>query len=148
MAELTIITDGTLNGTKLMVDGKEITKKEKVVNIQLYASAPYKSQMTGEIYKGGVSVDYSTIDDKGTIQSQRIGSSDSNYTKGIGQKIKQEDQVVRFIGEEIDANISTLIDKILAHKDANKSWTKESLSNRTKDSLKDLSIDLGITIDN
>ena len=149
MAEITVTTDGTINGTKLIVDGKEITKKDKVVNISLYASAPYKSQLSGEIYKGGVSVDYSTMDDKGTLMSQRVGSSDANYIKGIGQKIKQEDQVVRYIGEEVDASVSTLIDKIIKHCEDNKikCATKEVLSTRTIVSLKDTADDLGLTLD-
>jgi hypothetical protein len=149
MAEITVTTDGTINGTKLMVDGKEITKKEKVVNISLYASAPYKSQYSGEIYKGGVSVDYTTMDDKGTVQSQRIGSSDSNYLKGIGQKIKQEDQVIRFIGEEIDASVSNMIDKIIKHCEDSKinCKPKEVLATRSVESLKDMAEDLGIKLE-
>jgi hypothetical protein len=136
MSEISIITDGSLNGTKLMLDGKEVTKKEKVVSISLYASAPYKSQVTGEIYKGGVAVDFTT----------RIGSTDANYVKGIGQKIKQEDQVVRFIGEEVDSEISTLIDKIVKHCEDNNivCKTKEQLSIRSIESLKDMAEDLGV----
>lgn len=149
MAEITVITDGTISGTKLLVDGKEITKKEKVVNISLYASAPYKSQYSGEIYKGGVSVDYTTMDDKGTTQSQRIGSSDSNYLKGIGQKIKQEDQVIRFIGEEFDASLTKIVDKIIKHCEDNNinCHPREVLATRTTESLNDMIEDLGIKVE-
>ena len=52
LAEITITTDATIAGTKLMVDGKDITKKEKVVSISLYTSAPFKSSYSGETIKG------------------------------------------------------------------------------------------------
>lgn len=149
MAEITITTDGTLNGTKLVVDGKEITKKDRVVNISFMASAPYKSQYSGEIYKGGVAVDYTTMDEKGTIQRQTLGTSDANYIRGIGEKIKQQDNVVRFVGHEVDADINGLVDKIVAHCAETKAYCpeKDKLLSRTKESLRDMASDLGVKID-
>jgi hypothetical protein len=148
MSEIVITTDGSINGTKLSVDGKEITKKEKVVGISLYASAPFKTQM-GDIYKGGVSVSYNTIAEDGTMQSHSVGSSDTSYVKGIGEKIKQADSVIRYIGENIDAATSTLIDKIVAHCETNKisCKTKDVLASRTIESLNDLATDLGIKLE-
>jgi hypothetical protein len=148
MAERTLITDGTLNGTRLLVDGKEVTKKEKIVSIYAGATAPYRNQM-GEICKGGVSFDYVTMDDKGTMQRYSFGTSDTEYIKGIGQKIKQEDQVIRFIGEEADATVSTLIDKIIKHCEENKITckSKEVLLTRTIESLKDTAEDFGIVLE-
>lgn len=147
--EITITTDGTINGTKLIVDGKEITTDNKVVNISLYASAPYRSVYSGDIYKGGVSVDYATIDDNGVMQRQSLGSSDTNYIKGIGEKIKQEDQVICFIGSKVDAEVQTLVDKIIDHctKEKISCKSKDELSIRTIDSLKDTAEDLGINLE-
>jgi hypothetical protein len=33
MSEVTILTDGTIGGTSLKVDGKDITKNNKVISI-------------------------------------------------------------------------------------------------------------------
>lgn len=147
--DIIISTDGTVANTKLSVDGKEITKNNKVVSIQLYASSPFKSQYSGETYKGGVSVGYETVDEKGIIERKTLGTTETNYVNGIGQKIKSNDQIVQHIGSSVDVEISNLVDKIVKHCEDNKinCATKEDLSVRTKQSLLDKISDLNIKLE-
>jgi hypothetical protein len=149
MAEIIITTDGTLANTILKVDGKEVTKNSKVVSISMYASAPYKGSMSGDIYRGNSSVAYETIDEKGVVERKSFGSDSTEYLKGIGQKIKQSDQITQYIGQGVDAEISKIIDKIVSHCETNKipCADKETLMLRTKESLLDKATDLGIKLE-
>jgi hypothetical protein len=147
--EVIITTDGTLQNTQLKVDGKDITKNNKVVSISAYASAPFKGQVSGDIYKGQVGVSYEIMDDKGTIERLSIGSSETDYVKGIGQKIKQNDQVLQYLGQAIPAELDVIVDKIVKHCEDNKIAcpVKDVLVTRTKESLMDKVVDLGITLE-
>lgn len=149
MAEIVITTDGTLANTILKVDGKEVTKNSKVVSISMYASAPFKGAVSGDVYRGNASVAYETIDEKGVVERKSFGSDNTEYLKGIGQKIKQNDQVTQYIGQTVDAEVSKIIDKIVAHCEANKipCADKETLMLRTKESLLDKVTDLGIKLE-
>ena len=149
MAQVIIETDGTIAGTVLKVDGKDITKNNKVVSIGMYASAPFKGSVTGEIYRGNSSVSYETIDEKGVIERKSIGSDNTEYVKGIGQKIKQNDQVTQFLGNSVESETSKLIDSIIKHCEDNKIVcpTREILETRTKESLKDKVLDLNIKLE-
>lgn len=150
MAEITITTDGTIENTKLIVDGKDLTKKTKVVSIDLYASAPFKGQYSGEIYNGGVSVSYSHVDDEGKIKRESYGKTETNYTNGVGQKtVKNEDSVISFVGKPISNEVSTLVDEILDHCESNnvKCPSRDILATRSKESLTDKAEDLGIHLE-
>jgi len=149
MSEIIISTDGTLANTILKVDGKDVTKNSKVVSISMYASAPFKGSVSGDVYRGNSSVAYETIDDKGVVERKSFGSDSTDYLKGIGQKIKQNDQVTQFIGQIVDADVSKMIDKIVAHCEANKipCTDRETLMLRTKESLLDKISDLGIKLE-
>lgn len=148
MAELNITTDGTITGTKLVVDGKEVTKDEKVVSISMYSVAPYKSKYSGDAIQGYTSCSYEVANDNGTIERKSWGSSDTEFSAGIGTKVDSTDKVIRFIGHESDKEISDLVDKIIAHCETNKikSADKEILLSRSVESLKDKAEDLGIVL--
>ena len=154
MADINITTDGTIAGTKLMVDGKDVTKKQKVVNINLNAYAPFKSSYSNDIYKGGISVSYSTVDEDGKIENKSYGTTETDYVKGIGPKMKQkdsvlQDSVIRYIGCEADTEVCNLVDKIIAHCDEKKLVhpEREKMLSRSLDSLKDKATDLGISLE-
>ena len=149
MANITFTTDGTLKNTTLTVDGKNISKKDKVVNIDIYAAAPYKSSYSGEIYKGGVGITYTVMGDDGTFERKTYGSTDTDYVRGIGQKVKTEDQVVRFVGQDVDVEISNLVDKITSHckEKGIPCPDKDTLMSRSKESLLDKVQDLEINIE-
>ncbi len=149
MAEVIITTDGSIAGTILKVDGKEITKNNKVVSISMYASAPYRVSMTGDVYKGGSSVSYEIMGDNGVVERKSIGSDSTEYLKGIGQKIKQADQVTQYLGDSADVEITKLADAIVKHCSDNKlpCPEKEVLVTRTKESLTDKINDLGIKLE-
>ena len=115
MAEIIISTDQNINNTKLSIDGKEITKNSKVVNIEFYAAAPFKGKYSGETYEGGVSASFTMVGEDGKMERKVYGSTDTAYLAGIGQKVKAEDQVIRYIGAEVNADITTLVDKIITH---------------------------------
>lgn len=150
MAEIIITTDGTITGTKLTVDKKDITKKEKVVSINMYCSAPYKSRYSGEMITGSTYISYETISDNGTIERKSYGQNDIAYSTNIGQKIKNEDSVIKFIGHETDQEIIDIVDNIIAkcEKDKILCPKKEILTQRTLESLQDKAEDLGIDLEN
>lgn len=149
MAQIDISTDGSINGTKLSVDGKDITKKERVISIRMYASAPYKSKYSGEMVDGYSAVSYEVAGEDGKIERKEYGTTDVNYSNGIGQKIKTADAVVRFLGQESDKEITDLADKIITHCDTNKipCPNKDTLLSRTLESLKDKAEDLGVDLE-
>jgi hypothetical protein len=148
MTGITITTDGTIENTKLSVDGKELTKKSKVVSIEMYASAPFKGKYSGEVYKGGVGVSYSHVDEDGKIKKEIYGKTDTAYVAGVGQKIKSEDQVIRHIGDTVDTDITELVDAIIEHCEKNKIQCPErdTLLARSAESLQDKAEDLGIDL--
>lgn len=148
MKEIVITTDGTINNTKLTVDGKDITKKEKVTNISLYAHASFKGSYSGDTYKGSVGVSYATINDEGMVEHRSYGESDTKYLAGIGQKITSEDQVSHYLGQELDDEVSNLVDKITAHCEENKipCPPKAKLVCRQLQSLRDKAEDLGLEV--
>ena len=148
MADIVITTNGTVEGTKLTVDSKDITKKEKVISLSLYSGAPYKSSYDNETYPGHINVSYSVPNEDGTVERKSIYSEKDTSAAGIGAKIASSDQVVQFLGTEANVEVSTLVDKIIAHcseKDI-KCPDKESLLCRSLDSLNDKVADLGIEV--
>lgn len=148
MADISIKTNGTIEGTSLIVDGKEISKKDKITRIDLYAMAPYVSEYSGETIAGQVAVSYDKANEDGTIERKALISGQDRSAAGIGQKIKNADQVVRYIDQEADSESLQLIDHIINHsKEKNlKVPTKEDLLNRSVQSLRDKCNDLGIQI--
>lgn len=149
MSEVIITTDGSIAGTILKVDGKDITKNNKVVSISMYASAPYKGSMSGEIYRGNSSVGYEVMDEKGVVSRISLGSDNTDYIKGIGQKIKQSDQVTQYLGNAVEAELTKIIDSIIKHCTDNKidCPAREVLESRSKISLIDKATDLGINLE-
>lgn len=147
MPSINIETDGTIQATKLTVDGKDFTKTKKVVDISLYACAPYKSKFSGDNIPGSVGVSFTVSDDKGVLETVRYGQTDTPYGN-IG-KVKSSDEVARFIGHEVDKEIETLADQIIvkAQELKIKSPTKEVLVSRTIESLRDRALDLGVLTD-
>ena len=163
MADVIIKTDGTLANTVLTVDGKEVTKDCCIVGINMYACAPYKSEMMGDVYKGDVSVSYSMVNDSGTLERHSFGGCGDHFASGIGEptdtgddmgmgdslKIKTVDQVVRFIGRTIPVEKEKIIEKIIKHCADNNITcaSKDELSIRSDDSLKDKLTDLNIKLE-
>lgn len=91
MAKISIETDSTISGTKLIVDGKEVTKDNEVVRISLWAHAPYISPYDKSKIEGNVSVNYDVWnEDKKTIESCSYNSSSASYVHGIGNEKKKE----------------------------------------------------------
>ena len=149
MPEVIIKTNGTVEGTSLSVDGKEISKKEKIIGMEMYASAPYKSQYSGETISGHVAISYDKANEDGTIERKTIVSGKDRTNTGIGQKVKSADQVIRYIDQSADAKIVDLVDKIMDHAKENELKTpdRETLLNRTYESLQDKCADLGIKLE-
>lgn len=150
MADIIISTDGTVENTKLTVDGKELTKKHKVVSIDLTAAAPFKGKYSGETYQGGVAVSYTHVDEEGKMKRESFGKTDTNYIAGVGQKmVKAEDSVIiRHIGDAVEKEIALLVDSIISHCTENKISCpdRDALLSRSEVSLRDKAEDLGIEI--
>ena len=140
MANIQISTDETLTGTSLIVDGKEVTKDEKVVGIFLQVCAPFTNKLSTEPCKGNVSVSYTT-EDSGKITKHDYGV--------IGPEMKEEDSVIRYIGVGVDKSIQDLVDKIISYCAEKKIICpdKEALLSRSIVSLTDKALDLGIKLE-
>jgi hypothetical protein len=149
MPDIQITTDGTITSTKLIVDGKDITKKEKVVSISLFASAPYKSKYSGEVMQGYAACSYEVVGEDGKMERKSYGTTDTPYSAGIGQKVQSEDSVIRFLGQDADKEVSDLVDKIISHCEGAKTKcaSREVLLSRSLASLKDKAEDLGISLE-
>jgi len=149
MADINIVTDGTITGTKLKIDGEDVTKKEKVISISLYACAPYKSKYGGDTIQGYTSCSYEIANDNGTVERKSYGTNDTAFSAGIGTKISNSDAVVRFIGHETDKELTDLVDKIVNHCETTKiSYpSREILLSRSIVSLRDKATDLGILLE-
>ena len=143
MAAVIIQTDGTIENTKLKVDGSDITKDEKVISIFFHCSSPYVSKYGEGVIPGNVGISYEVVKDDCTFERKIIGMNDTNYKEGVGKKVSNSDSVVRHIGHNVDIKVSDLVDKILKVDD---SISYDKLINRTYESLKDKAEDLGITI--
>jgi len=146
---INIVTDGTLENTKLVVDGKEVTKDEKVSMMQLYAYASYISKYSGETIKGGCGITYEVIKDDGTYERRDYGKTDIKYKQSIGTTVENTDSFTRFIGHTIDNNIEHMVNMIIDHCDKNNlpHPSKDDLISRSISSLKDKLIDLNIKLE-
>ena len=148
MADIVIKTDGTIENTKLMVDGKEITKDEKVTSIFFHCSSPFMSKYGNGLIPGDAGVTYEVVKDDGTFERKTVGKCDTDYRGGIGKKVANSDSVVRHIGHSIDQKIENLVDKIITigKEKGITVPTRDSLINRTLESLQDKAEDLGIEL--
>jgi len=149
MSDIAITTNGTIESTKLTIDGKDVTKKEKVTDISFYAEASWKGKFSGETYPGCASASYSTIDEEGKTQSHRFGTTDTKYKQSVGQKMTTEDSVIRYLGTGADTEVKDLADKIITHCDHSHipCPSIDELLVRSADSLKDKAGDLGIKLE-
>lgn len=149
MPNISITTNGTTPGTVLTIDGKDITKDEKVVNIYLDVYSPYVSKYSGETISGGSSVSYRVINSDGVAETRQVTTDNTNYKTGIGQTIDTKDSVIRFLGQPTDDKISKIVDKIVSFCDDKKLTcpNKDILLGRTEISLMDKISDLGIKLE-
>ena len=153
MENFEISSDLSITGTKLVIDGKERTKKEKIVGITFYASSPTKDS---EYDSGWVDLSITTVDDKDNVVTESFRKSEYMAKKiPMGQVIKDyltangTDQVVRYLGHETDKEKEVIVDKIVAVSEEKKipCPTKEVLLNRTVDSLTDKAKDIGVELE-
>jgi len=150
MDNFEIQSDLSITGTKLIVDGKERTKDEKIVGVSFYASSPVKDS---EYDSGWVDLSVTTVDTNGNVVTESFRKSEYMSKKiPMGQTIQDYltkqgiDSVVRYLGHEVDKEKESIVDKIITtSKEKNLLCPdKEVLFNRTIDSLKDKAIDIGI----
>ena len=150
MDNFEIQSDLSITGTKLIVDGKERTKDEKIVGVSFYASSPVKDS---EYDSGWVDLSVITVDTNGNVVTESFRKSEYMSKKiPMGQTIQDYltkqgiDSVVRYLGHEVDKEKESIVDKIITtSKEKNLLCPdKEVLFNRTIDSLKDKAIDIGI----
>ena len=150
MDNFEIHSDLNITGTKLIIDGKERTKDEKIVGVSFYASSPVKDS---EYDSGWVDLSVITVDTNGNVVTESFRKSEYMSKKiPMGQTIQDYltkqgiDSVVRYLGHEVDKEKESIVDKIITtSKEKNLLCPdKEVLFNRTIDSLKDKAIDIGI----
>lgn len=155
MSNIQIKTDGTIQGTVLVVDGKEVTKDQKVTSIYFNAQAGFKSKYSGEEMKGYASAGYEVLGDNGKLERRSFGQTETPYSEGIGEKVEenddhvvQQDSVLRFVGSPVDEKIVKLVDSIVKHCEEKqlKCRPREVLLERKIESLKDIALDYGIEI--
>lgn len=156
MSEIIIKTGGTIDTTTLLVDGVDKTAEECIVSINMYARAPIKGSVSGDVYSGFVDVNYSCMD-SGVLTRTSIETCSTPYSRGVGcaeemedniNKLSSSDQVLQFIGRKIDQEKEVMIDKIITYCNTNNipCPTKDELAVRTKESLQDKVTDLGIEL--
>lgn len=152
MPDISINSDLTLSKTKLMIDGKDVTKKTKVVGISFYASSPVK----GEGTSGWIDCSITTVNSDGTVERKSYRKSKYEESKlPMGVTIKDMidkngiDNIDRYIGETDHDKLIEVADKIIEHCKTNniKCPAKDTLYKRSINSLKDKAIDLGINLE-
>ncbi len=152
MDNFEIQSDLTISNTKIILDGKEVSKKENVVGINFYASSPVKDS---EYDSGWIDLSLTVVDDNGNVETKSYRKSEYTAKKiPMGKPIKdflQEkgcDQVVQYIGNEVSKEKKELVDKMIDHckeKDI-PCPDNDTLYARTIESLQDKATDLGIDI--
>ena len=138
--KLKIDCDGTVAGTKVMVNGEEVTKSKNVTNVSFYASGGVKWRDDDKL-NPYVDFGYRVLNknDDGSETGENYSYSPENGIErgAIGKpKEKMNDSLV---GKE-----SEIIEKILSYKGKTKRFIpdKEELRARSSSSLQDLAADL------
>ena len=147
--KFTIDTDLSIAGTSIKMDDENISEKSKVASITFFADAPNKRYSDD----GYISVSITSIDDEGNLKRENYSKTKDaeNITPiGIEDSVQfAESDVIRFLGDAIDAEKTTLVDSIIEKciEDKVACPEKDILLNRTMASLKDKAIDLGISVE-
>jgi len=143
-----IKTDLTTEGTEIQMDGKSMADNEKISSITFYADAPNKKYEDD----GWISLSIQTFDEEGNVKRTNYGKD-----KKINENIKPlglmddatytKTDVIRFLGDELDTDLVTLVDSIISESEKQKIACpkRDVLLNRSISSLKDKATDLGIT---
>lgn len=137
-----ITSDGTIEGTRLKVDGKDITKTEKVANIDFYAHGKVVWP-DGYTSVPGIHLNYRTIEEddglKGVSHSFSPENSEMKRTS-IGPPKDSEGPMV---GRTIDPRDAIADELIALAKDKTIAVpSREVLLQRTEASLRDKLQDL------
>lgn len=149
MSKIVIETDLTTEGTKISVDGVVVTDVENVVSVSLYGRSALKNPGEYDSKKGYISVDYSSINSEGVVERKSFETNEwTGDRKALG-KIEDsvtDEQVVRYIGKNVDSDIKKMADKIVQYYADNdlKGPNTTELYDRSAESLKDKIVDLGI----
>lgn len=132
-----------------MLDSIELTKKEKVVAIEFYATSPHKEDKES---LGYISCEITTVDEAGTVETKSYRKSEYLQSKiPLGKVMKdcyKDNKALTYIGDDVPIAVKTLADSISEHCTANKIKCpdKDSLYLRTLSSLKDKAVDLDIKV--
>ena len=144
--KFTIDTDLTVAGTKMLMDGNSI--EDNIASISFMADAPNKKYDDS----GYIGLNITTFDSDGNIKrtAYSLRKDVAENYKPIGVEDWKKDDVIRYIGSEIDMEKKSLVDSIIKHCAENniKCPAEDVLLARTTDSLKDKLTDLGVSIDN
>lgn len=145
-----IDTDLTNEGTSISIDGKRLNDERKIASISFMADAPNKKYEED----GYMSLSIVSFDDDGNVKRENFGRNTSMSENikplGLSDDISfNKDDVIRFLGDEIDAEKVRLVDSILQLSAEKKMACpdKNTLLNRSIDSLRDKAFDLGFTSD-
>ena len=137
-----ITTDGTVKGTKIKVNGEDMTEKYKVMSCSLHANGgyTYKSQYSGDTYITPPSVEYAiTYLDDGKIKNINTSTQSTRYEYSY---LNQKDSIIG-IGTQDDERVKEkLLDSFDKLRKINSNIPKRILlEKRTVDSLSDKYID-------
>ena len=139
------IIDTDLNDVNLMIDGSQ--PEEKIFSISLFADAPNKKYEDS----GYIGLNVTTFDNDGNVKrtaySMRKDLAENYKPLGV-EDLKQND-IIRYIGSEINLEKKKLVDSIIQYcvKNNIKCPSEDTLLSRTSESLHDKLTDLGVTID-
>lgn len=155
MADKIIIkSDGTVTGTKVTIDGNDLTSSYKVNSLYFHADGgnTYTSTSSGEKYVSSPTIGYSiTYLDGDKVKSISVGNQRKNIEYGsLAEAKKESKDMLSYVGIEDKDNIvkKTIVenlDKMRAKLPTIPS--KEVLEKRTIDSLVDKYEDCVIEIE-
>lgn len=145
--KIKIDSDGTIEGTKLVINGEDITATKQVTDMNFWANGS-RIYQDGTKYGGSVSCGYSTktrkSDGSSVSESFRFSPQTSSMEEGVVGKPPETSKEVKKDSELFIGKNSEIVDKILAFKGKVKRYVPEAeeLNGRTQDSLQDLLTDL------
>ena len=146
--KIKIDSDGTIEGTKLLINGEEVTASKNVTDFSFWASGG-RTWSDGTKSTPSVSCGYSTVNKKadGSSSSEnfRFSPSSSTMEEGlVGKKPDTSEKKPTKDSESFIGKNSEIVDKILTFKGKVKRYIPEAeeLNTRTQDSLRDLLADL------
>jgi len=144
--KIVIETDLTSKGTILTVDGVKVTDTDNITSLSFWAHSPYKDSPNQDGY---VDLGYSAVDASGITTRKDICKSSYDIDKkGLGKIDDCATDIDDFLGKDNNKK-DHMIDLIIKQTTTGTTskYTKDALTKRSINSLRDTMEDLGLKIE-